>query len=385
MKIQCPSHQNAIRFPMLLTLVLVFVASAGAATLTVGNGTGPCTIPLFSTIQLAINASHPGDTINVCPGTYHESITIDQTHANLTVHGVTVGNQNQPVLMPLTAPPFSIVFVQRAKNVTISGLTLDASGISCQTMGVFFDQSSGTINGMSMDCVGIEVATPNPAPLHVDVSNNNVHHNGIGILNSSMPFAANALDVSVTGNAISLGTANGLTSGPPLDSSGITFYRATGEISGNVVTGGPCVGPNNCVRGFYYPYPANIVVTATAPVKVKNNSVFANLAGIEIFGDSCEIQGNTISDSYSAGIFTLGNKNKLSGNTIFHTGLYGILIDGGANNFLDNSVNDSPNGLALSGDDGNVGPEQYKTFIIRLKKKYSNIDTLLVFPGPQSP
>jgi hypothetical protein len=84
---------------MLLAAVLVSGQNANAATIWVSpNASGPapgmsCNNAGYATIQAAINAANAGDTVNVCPGSYIENITINKT--NLTVsstggYGVTI-------------------------------------------------------------------------------------------------------------------------------------------------------------------------------------------------------------------------------------------------------------------------------------------------------
>ena len=74
---------------MLLAAVLVSGQNADAATRWVSpNASGPapgisCNNAGYATIQAAINAANAGDTVNVCPGSYIENITINK--ANLTV------------------------------------------------------------------------------------------------------------------------------------------------------------------------------------------------------------------------------------------------------------------------------------------------------------
>ncbi len=61
--------------------LLAFEAGEGvasAATLYVGSCGSPRE-PRYTSIQLAVNAASPGDTIRVCPGTYDEQVTVDKS------------------------------------------------------------------------------------------------------------------------------------------------------------------------------------------------------------------------------------------------------------------------------------------------------------------
>ena len=65
-------------------LLMIRTGTATAATLTVGNATSlPCT-GTFPTIQSAITLANPGDTIQVCQGTYNEQVQVTKT---LTLQG----------------------------------------------------------------------------------------------------------------------------------------------------------------------------------------------------------------------------------------------------------------------------------------------------------
>ena len=108
---------------MLLAAVLVSGQNANAATIWVShNALGPapgtsCNHAGYATIQAAINAANAGDTVNVCPGSYIENVTINK--ANLTVSstggdGVTI----------IRAAVINSVVTVTGSNATIAGFTL---------------------------------------------------------------------------------------------------------------------------------------------------------------------------------------------------------------------------------------------------------------------
>src|SRR5438128_6796374 len=152
---------NFKKLAMLSALVLGLMdlvsQGAQAATLTVGNATsGPCP-HTFTSIQSAVNVASAGDTIQVCPGTYDEQVTV--TTSNLTIKGAGAGST--------TVRPFSvsanssslfsgafiaaIVVVDGATGVTVEALTIDGStgapnGCSPTYVGIFYRAASGAIS-----------------------------------------------------------------------------------------------------------------------------------------------------------------------------------------------------------------------------------------------
>jgi hypothetical protein len=82
------------------------------------GGTGGC----FSTIQGAVNASAPGDQINVQPGTYDEDVNVNVADLKLIGAGAGSTNIRGPIGGPGTTVQIS------ASNVTVAGFTITRLG-----------------------------------------------------------------------------------------------------------------------------------------------------------------------------------------------------------------------------------------------------------------
>lgn len=137
------------------------------ATLTVGQDLATCPAAHFRTIQSAINAARPGDTVIICPGIYVEgsglrgtnalTITKDLTLAGAGADQVTIEPRNSPAShgqIAETNPDIRdgkgdilavVGQVQTPITVNISGITLKANGVDA-TAGVVFVDAQGTLD-----------------------------------------------------------------------------------------------------------------------------------------------------------------------------------------------------------------------------------------------
>jgi hypothetical protein len=313
----------------------------------------------FTSIQAAVTASPAGSRIQVCPGTYHEQVTIAKP---LTLVGVTFANQAAPIVQPAAAvanstsltsgnPIAAIILVRATKNVTIQGLTVDGStggitGCAPTYAGIYYRNASGTVQNDAVRNVelssslfgcqsglGIFVQSGTEAGVTpgstVKIADNTVHDyqkNGITANESGTA-------VTVTGNTV---TGVGLT--PQIAQNGIQLaFGAKGTVSGNSVINhvyGGCTSPTSCSD-----VATNILLFDAGAPDVNNNDIGNSQVnvdqegnngnvhdntiyeadvfdGIDLIGNGNTAKNNTINDSDGDGVYVLGNQNHVEGNTI---------------------------------------------------------------------
>jgi hypothetical protein len=120
---------NKVIVRSLVAVLALAGVAAFATTLTVANVTsGTCT-GNYPTIQSAINAASPGDTISVCPGTYNEQVQIGKT---LIVQGAKHGVDARTrvatgeSIINYAGGPVQIM----ADNVVLDGFTVQGSTLA---------------------------------------------------------------------------------------------------------------------------------------------------------------------------------------------------------------------------------------------------------------
>jgi hypothetical protein len=206
-------------------LTISGIATATAATLTVGNVSSlPCT-GTFPTIQSAVIAASPGDTISVCPGTYNELVQVDKTLTFLGAqNGVDARTRAVPASSESTVGSGDGAFQILADNVVIDGFTIQGvvndpsqppfTGLGA---GIWSNPGfSGTNGGFKIrnniiqnNIIGIEMDNTGVLPARVErnlIQNNNNPgpDGGVGIDTST----SGANNVVVDSNKFLLQTMN---------------------------------------------------------------------------------------------------------------------------------------------------------------------------------
>lgn len=166
-------------FSLFFRVRLSFLASAGSDVIWVPDD--------YPTIQAAINAANPGDTIKVRALTYYENVEVDKTIMLVgegfpTINGISGGVWGQPVV--------SVT----ADNVTISGFVIQHQAAPNEIdYGVLLNSDGNNISGnvIRFNWEGIVVSFSSKNT----ISNNIIEHNygGISCQGTENMFSGNIL------------------------------------------------------------------------------------------------------------------------------------------------------------------------------------------------
>jgi hypothetical protein len=218
----------------------------------------------FQTVQAAVNAATPGDTVQVCAGVYHENVVVNKpltlsgAQAGNPVAGRTFGIASEATIMGAQSVGASAVITITASGVTVDGFSL-ADAVNTVGAASGFDVKN-TVNGALitnniLDGISTSDTSGNgtaqavyleAGPDNVQILNNrmnNVHSNRsakgvlIGDSNSTNP----SLNVVIQGNTISnvtsdtrgaygvqINNGNGATANTGLKVQGNTMNNLTG-------------------------------------------------------------------------------------------------------------------------------------------------------------
>jgi parallel beta-helix repeat protein len=303
------------------------------------------TVPTdFPTIQAAINASNPGDTIKVLPGIYTEQLTISK---NLTIIGS--GSESTIVESPpledlepnVIERPY-IVEVNNETQVSMKGFTINGlEGTDCGTLVGISVLDNGSINLMS---VVIKGCTQNAILIGAAPFFPSGPQVGHAIITKT--FVTDYVDHGVfalgSGSTLTMSYNKIVGSNPNSAVVGILFvFGAKGTITHNEVSENICNLPECGPDFFTQLQSAGIVADSAGEGSViSNNYVSNNDAGIAVIGTSecCIIDYNKLTDNRFFGIVINDGEQTISNTKIFggNIGVAAVAITANTVATLDN-------------------------------------------------
>jgi len=339
----------------------------------------------YPTIQEGVTHAPAGGTVSICPDTYPEQVSINK---HLTLTGIASGTADSVVI---AAPAAGIVqnatsladntagiaaqvlvvggVIANFDNLIIDGTNSQISGCAPDLMGIYYQNSSGTVN---------HVVTRNQAL----TAALNGCQSGEGIFVESGYGTGGTANVTIENSSVHGYQKNGITA----DGSGTTV-----TISGNYVVGqGPTTGAaengiqvsdgaagtvfsNKIMDDVYAPATAGasgIIVFDSGSLTIQSNTVNNTQFGIVVFSDGAPnadnntITGNNISATHADdGMDLCSNGNTVKANVVYASDGAGIHLDstctedgaptGNGNTVSGNTVNEACAGVLLGSGTGN--------------------------------
>lgn len=268
-------------------------AAAGPTTWHVaptGSGGGSCAAPDFTTIQAAVDASGPGDTILVCPGTYEGQVLISSAdHNGLTIKATQ--KLGATIASGTGGGGFGqLVLISVAADVTIQDLRfLGTTGDGCRFTIRHVEVANGAhrarIIGNAMRTQGDATlqggCTVSQGILVGQGSSATIQGNEIRDFVAD-GIAVGASDATIQGNTLRFWHKGWQHSSQVDPGTGILIQNATARIRGNTIVGLATAG----VRAGDSPILADAILVSNADqaVSIRGNRVSRAVTGIEIAG-----------------------------------------------------------------------------------------------------
>jgi parallel beta-helix repeat protein len=295
-----------------------FAPTPSAHTFIVDNTplNGDCPNANFPTIQAAVDASGPNDTVKVCPGTYAEQVRIDgHVHDGLKLESL------QPLHAVIRWPalesfPLALVYFHEADHVTLRGFTVTGpftfSGCSPDRHeGLLIDDGFDErilTNHITLirnsvpafygcqegDAVAIGRRTPTPSAASAHIWQNVIdkyQKNGVQAVNAGTFADIDHNVITGSSEVQSIIASNGV----------VVFRQAAATVAHNAISN------NKFTPG---PLSTGVILDEAPPGSstVDHNRIFDNDNGIETDTQSnLEISHNEVSNNLGDGITLCGD------------------------------------------------------------------------------
>ena len=294
-----------ISVSVLLVLVMsILCAASSGSTFAVGS----CmpNLPTYGTISDAVSKVPSGSTIDICPGTYNETVNITQS---LNLQGIVSANTGVVVISSSSA--LTPLTVQHTSGpVNISDVQVQSAGAN---FGIIFLDASGTLSHVSAGGFfnNIFVAVDDGSSQTVSIKSSTLNGGGNGV---STDVASGALALTVQGNFFSLNSAGVFLSSGTTATVSSNFIDASGGGNYGVLSnGGSTISINTIVN------PSIQGIAAATGDTVIGNKLIGNATGIFANG-AATFQSNTIIGSNVGVDLNCTTPVIATGNTFLNTG-----------------------------------------------------------------
>jgi hypothetical protein len=271
---------------------LLLAGPAAAAPRIVDDDGVDCPAAPFNSIQAAVDAAGPGDTVVVCDGRYPEQVTIGTGKDKLRLRAKTTEGAIIEAPAAVAGFPTILRITGGVSGVEVSGFVIQNGSTSSATTGIDID-GGATARRIDrnlvrrLNAVGIEVLNdpnrPGGAGHAQDISRNTIEEYGGSQGGFGLLVLGPGSVATMSGNTVI---------GQP-HTNGISIQnQAAGQAVGNRIFGNEVNG-----NGIFLSGPA------TNGVLVLANAVFDNGVGINLFDvDSAVLQRNRSTSNDQQGL-----------------------------------------------------------------------------------
>jgi len=320
---------------------LVFIISADHTTWTVDDSGGAD----YMRIQDAINASNPGDTIEVYSGTYYENVNVNK---QLIIRGIDTGEGKSEV----NASTGGSAITLNAGNSTLEGFMVIEANYPYTGILVSSNNNQIINNSVSRSSEGIRLSFS---------SDNILTGNDVNISVGDVIILENSINNTIIGNKAVSKNISHYQESIELYYSNNNYIRNNDFISGiylndsnnNTIEGNNATENPNCGIEIRYSNDNTLIsniVNSLYGIKLwhsNNNSIQENYVsgevnGIELmYSDNNTLVGNNAKNSFfddGYGIFLYRSKNNMLIRNKVTSNIYGIYLHYSTNNTLIDNI-----------------------------------------------
>lgn len=312
----------------------------------------------FTSIQDAIDASDPWDTVYVYNGTYNEVVVIDKIHLEL------IGEDRDTTIINAQGPPWGSVVSVDADWVTVSGFTItdESNGIELNNVqncvisnnyvhshayGIYLDNSDGNEVSSNIatdhmfygiylksshgnDIIGNDASSNDYGGIFLESSSGNTINANTGSLNviegvglwksSNNILSANTFSDSGWGLRLSVSTGDTLTGNTMTDNSGIFIeggllehWNTHNIDTANTVNGKPVYYWKNQIGGNIPSGAGQVILANCKDVNIEDQVLTDGTVGISLgFSSNNSITNCTLSNNLYNIYFRQSNGNNIT-------------------------------------------------------------------------